>query len=529
MTATLQTPVLGRAAGFRRDVTSVAGRALRQMEREPTSVIPAVFVPAFFYVVNLGALENVASQTSGLDYKAFLVPMAIAFAVTGMTRAPALVTDIQDGYFDRLCLTPIRRSALLLGLMVADVVVLVLLCVPVLAMGFVVGVRFETGLAGLILFVVICGLWGLVFTGFPYAVALKTGNPAAVNACFVIFFPLFFLTDAVVPKGALTGWFATIATYNPVTYLLGALRSLITTGWNGTALLEGVAAMGGDRLPQHVAGVSGAAGEGPARGLSEGRVPGPIAQRAPRSERGAHGEGATMSGMEHRDAPAGKATKYARVEHERRFLLLRLPDGPCVRRAEITDLYLAGTRLRLRRTVETTAAAIVTVRKLTQKIPAPAGGPGLITTVYLDQSGYRDPCHAAGSRVEQDALQRASAWCRRVHRSPQRPGDGRDRIRHRRCGGTVPGSFRLGRGGDARRANDRGSPRRHGAPAAAGTHGHLGSGTARRLRAGGPPPLSDAGVRASSPCDRGLVSMTDTSVPTAGRSRRSSPGRARRG
>lgn len=245
MTVAVHAPVLGRAAGFRRDITSIAGRALRQMKREPTSVIPAVFVPAFFYVVNLGALENVAGHVSGLDYKAFLVPMAIAFAVTGMTRAPALVTDIEDGYFDRLCLTPIRRSALLLGLMVADVVVLVLLCIPVLLMGFLVGVRFETGVAGVVVFVVICGLWGLVFTGFPYAVALKTGNPAAVNACFVIFFPLFFLTDAVVPKGALTGWFSTVATYNPVTYLLGALRSLITTGWNGTALLEGAAAMAG--------------------------------------------------------------------------------------------------------------------------------------------------------------------------------------------------------------------------------------------------------------------------------------------
>jgi ABC-2 type transport system permease protein len=242
---TVQCAVLGRRSGFRRDITSVAGRALRQVKREPTSVLPAVFVPAFFYVVNLGALENVTSHAGGLDYKAFAIPMAIAFAVTGMTRAPALVTDIQGGYFDRLCLTPIRRSALLLGLMVADVVVLVTLCIPVLAMGFAVGVRFETGLGGIVLFVVICGLWGLVFTGFPYAVALKTGSPAAVNACFVVFFPLFFLTDAIVPKGVLTGWFSTVATYNPVTYLLGALRSLITSGWNGVALLEGVAALVG--------------------------------------------------------------------------------------------------------------------------------------------------------------------------------------------------------------------------------------------------------------------------------------------
>jgi ABC-2 type transport system permease protein len=79
-------------------------------------------------------------------------------------------------------------------------------------------------------------------------VALKTGSPAAVNACFVTFFPLFFLTDAVIPKQALTGWFSTFATYNPVTYLLGALRSLITTGWNEDTLLRGLAAVGGSGL-----------------------------------------------------------------------------------------------------------------------------------------------------------------------------------------------------------------------------------------------------------------------------------------
>ncbi len=74
--------------------------------------------------------------------------------------------------------------------------------------------------AGVLAFVGFSALWGLVFTGFPYAVALKTGSPAAVNASFVVFFPLFFLSDAVVPKQALTGWMSTIATYNPITYLL---------------------------------------------------------------------------------------------------------------------------------------------------------------------------------------------------------------------------------------------------------------------------------------------------------------------
>ena len=88
--------------------------------------------------------------------------MAIAFAVTGMSRAPTLVTDIQGGYFDRLCMTPIRRVALLLGLMAADVVVIVTLCIPVLAIGFAVGVRFATGAPGVLAFVALSALWGPV-------------------------------------------------------------------------------------------------------------------------------------------------------------------------------------------------------------------------------------------------------------------------------------------------------------------------------------------------------------------------------
>jgi ABC-2 type transport system permease protein len=106
-------------------------------------------------------------------------------------------------------------------------------------------VRFVTGAPGVLAFIAFSALWGLVFTGLPYAVALKTGSPAAVNATFVVFFPLFFLSDAVVPKQALTGWFSAIATYNPVTYVLAALRSLITSGWQLATLTEGLAAVAG--------------------------------------------------------------------------------------------------------------------------------------------------------------------------------------------------------------------------------------------------------------------------------------------
>lgn len=88
-------------------------------------------------------------------------------------------------------------------------------------------------------------------------------------------------------------------------------------------------------------------------------------------------------------APVGKAEKYARRERERRFLLAEVPNEPTpVRSARITDLYITGTRLRLRRSVERTAIGEATVYKLTQKLPESAGMPGLITTVYLSAQEY---------------------------------------------------------------------------------------------------------------------------------------------
>ena len=75
-------------------------------------------------------------------------------------------------------------------------------------------------------------LWSLAFTGFGYAIALKTGNPAAVNSSFLLFFPFLFLTTSYVPREQLSGWLDTVATWNPVTYLLEGLRSLVYGGWD---------------------------------------------------------------------------------------------------------------------------------------------------------------------------------------------------------------------------------------------------------------------------------------------------------
>ena len=176
--ASAGTEIQARKRGFSWDIAIVARRALRSVARDPEVTVPALLIPVFMYVMTVGALEDFAEEIPGLDYRAFQLPVAILFAVTGVSRAVTVVTDIQTGYFDRLAITPINRLALLLGLMVADFSLVFALTVPVIIMGYIAGVSFETGALGILLFMFLGGLWGLIFTGFPYAIALKAETPA---------------------------------------------------------------------------------------------------------------------------------------------------------------------------------------------------------------------------------------------------------------------------------------------------------------------------------------------------------------
>ena len=243
---------LARRVGFLTDIATIARRAVRSVLREPEFVGPALVIPVFFFVVNVGALEpfveagaaGAGAMPGGVpDYRAFQLPVAIIFAVTGISRASVLVIDIQSGYLDRMLVTPIRRSTLLLGLMVADIVMALGLALFVIAMGLAFGVWFETGILGLAVFLLLSIAWSLAFTGFPYTVALRTGNPAAVNSAFLIFFPFAFLTPAFLPRELMSGWMRAVAAWNPVTYLLEGMRTILSTGWDGAALAKGAAAI----------------------------------------------------------------------------------------------------------------------------------------------------------------------------------------------------------------------------------------------------------------------------------------------
>ena len=72
--------------------------------------------------------------------------------------------------------------------------------------------------------------------------ALRTGSGEAVQGLFPLFFVFIFLSSSNLPRNLLkTGWFHTVASWNPISYLIEGFRSLYIVGWDGTALARGFA------------------------------------------------------------------------------------------------------------------------------------------------------------------------------------------------------------------------------------------------------------------------------------------------
>lgn len=233
-------------------ISMMTWRNLVVMFRTPEAVIPAIIISVFFLFVYEASLGNAANSIPGLTsagYLAFILPVSVVSAsLSGSGVAgQSLVRDIENGYFDKLLLTPVSRSALLLGPILAGAIILVLQTLIVMGVGLVMGLTPATGVGGLLAVLVYSLLIGMGFAGLSVGIALRTGNAAATQSSGFLFFPLTFLTATFVPLDLLGGWLKVAATINPITYVLDAMRSVLLTGWDADVLLTGLlacAAMG---------------------------------------------------------------------------------------------------------------------------------------------------------------------------------------------------------------------------------------------------------------------------------------------
>jgi len=221
-------------------------RALREAWRTPDAMLPTLFIPLFFLVVNVGQAAKIFPSTTteflhGQGYGAFQLPVSLLLAASFGTAALFLVEDIEGGYFDKLRSAPIPRTAIVAGRLIAEAAKGVLVASALVLLSLVFGITIASGPLGFLLLISLTALWSVVFVAFMQIVAIKTRSAAATNSASLVFFPLLFLTPNFVPRDLLTRPMEIAATLNPVTYVMEALRSLILEDLEWGTILPGFA------------------------------------------------------------------------------------------------------------------------------------------------------------------------------------------------------------------------------------------------------------------------------------------------
>jgi ABC-2 type transport system permease protein len=222
----------------------LARRSLREVIRTPEAIVPTLFIPLFFLVVNVGQAARIfpGSTTAflhGQGYGAFQLPSSLLLAASFGTAALFLVEEIEGGYFDKLRATPVPRSAIVSGRLIAESLKALLLASLIVLLGLIFGITIASGVFGFLLLILLTALWAVVYSGFMQIIALKTRSAAATNSAGLIFFPLLFLTPNFVPRNLLTHPMEVAATINPVTYVMEAMRSLILVDLHWETILLG--------------------------------------------------------------------------------------------------------------------------------------------------------------------------------------------------------------------------------------------------------------------------------------------------
>jgi ABC-2 type transport system permease protein len=225
-------------------VAAVARRSVTRTFRQRALLVFPLLFPLILFAINGSALSAATRiprfpVASYRDF-ALAIPFIQGALFVAVSAGTDLARDIETGFFNRLALTPLRGVALLIGQLAG---VFVLACVQsavYLLVGIATGVVIKSGVGGVLVLLGLSTLIAFGFASLGALFALRFGTGEAVQGLFPLLFVTVFLSSSSLPRNLIqTDWFREVATYNPVSYLIEGVRSLIIKGWDGQALALG--------------------------------------------------------------------------------------------------------------------------------------------------------------------------------------------------------------------------------------------------------------------------------------------------
>lgn len=229
---------------------TLARRSVINTLRQPAALVPAILFPLLFMAVTTAGAGR-AGDIPGFPARSYL-DFYLAGALVqgtllgGIAAGTALASDIEQGFVRRLLLTPMQRPAVLIGHVAGSMLIGIIQAAVILTAGVVAGARLKAGIPGVLVIVVLAVLVSLAFSSIGALIAARTGSSEATQSVFPLFFIVMIFSSYFMPRSFISvDWFRVVATYNPATYMIESIRSLVVSGWDGRALGLGLAAIFG--------------------------------------------------------------------------------------------------------------------------------------------------------------------------------------------------------------------------------------------------------------------------------------------
>lgn len=222
-------------------------RTTRRFLRVPGNWISIIFFPLIQLLVFSQLYQDIV-QLPGFggqsNYLAYLAPGQVVFTafMAVAWSGYGLLVEYRTGYLDKLRASPIGRWSILGGEMVPLFFQAAVMAGILLVVSLLLGATIVTGLGGFLLILALSGIFGVALAGASFIPALLTKSEQATSTFSLLLFPLVFMSTAFVPEPLMPEWMQVVNNWNPITYLIEAVRALMVSGYDwgaiGTALLS---------------------------------------------------------------------------------------------------------------------------------------------------------------------------------------------------------------------------------------------------------------------------------------------------
>jgi len=231
--------------GLARTAPVFAGRSFKRFIRTPETIVATVGFPLILMLTLLAVFSNaVEAFDDGGVYAQRLVP---ALVVSGLMfgsigTAVGFFSDLGGGYMQRIRTLPIAPAGPLVGAVIAEVGRAMIAVVVLVAVGYVVGFRFDNGLVPVFGFGALAALAAVSIVWIGLALATVASSQEALGPPLsALFLLLLFFSRGLVPLDAYPGWAQPIVEANPATAYVTALDRLARGGELAEPILASVA------------------------------------------------------------------------------------------------------------------------------------------------------------------------------------------------------------------------------------------------------------------------------------------------